>query len=148
MTEIFFIISCEHASYHIPPAYARWVASPSAADHTGHDLGAAIYARQLARALHAPLFAAPVSRLLVDANRSLHHPRLHSVGLRHAPAKLRQEIVETYYLPYRQARIYRVQHGARHVTSERPNYPPCQRSMLQNKLQMGLPNLDVMSPAS
>ena len=129
MTEIFFIISCEHASYHIPPAYARWVASPSAADHTGHDLGAAIYARQLARALHAPLFAAPVSRLLVDANRSLHHPRLHSAGLRAAPAKLRQEIVETYYLPYRQqieqaiadaiARKRRVIHLAAHSFTAR-----------------------------
>ena len=102
MAEIFFIISCEHASRHIPPAYSSWVASPSAADHTGHDLGAAIYARELARALNAPLFAAPVSRLLVDANRSLHHPRLHSVGLREAPTKLKQEILGTYYLPYRQ----------------------------------------------
>ena len=129
MAEIFFIISCEHASHHIPRAYARWLTSPSAADHAGHDLGAATYARELAHALNAPLFTAPVSRLLVDANRSLHHPRLHGVGLREAPAKLRQEIVEIYYLPYRQqieqaitdaiARKRRVIHLAAHSFTPR-----------------------------
>jgi len=102
MAEFFFIVSCEHASRHIPHACRRWIPPQVTASHRAYDLGALAYARELAGALQAHLFTATVSRLLVDTNRSLHHPRLHSLYLRDAPAELKQRLVQTYYLPYRQ----------------------------------------------
>jgi predicted N-formylglutamate amidohydrolase len=58
-------------------------------------------ARALATAFAAPLVASTVSRLLVDLNRSVGHPRLHSEATRKAPAEMRQRILEHYYQPYR-----------------------------------------------
>jgi predicted N-formylglutamate amidohydrolase len=42
-----------------------------------------------------------VSRLLVDLNRSVGHPRLYSEATRKAPAAVRQRILKHYYQPYR-----------------------------------------------
>ena len=58
-------------------------------------------ARELAHALSAPVFAATTSRLLIDLNRSIGHPHLYSDATRHAPAAVRREILEHYYLSYR-----------------------------------------------
>ena len=69
--------------------------------HRGFDPGALVMARALARAFGAPLVTTTVSRLLVDLNRSIGHPRLFSAAVRSAPAALRAKIVERYYRPYR-----------------------------------------------
>jgi predicted N-formylglutamate amidohydrolase len=69
--------------------------------HRGYDSGALVMARALARAFGAPLIISTVSRLLVDLNRSLGHPRLFSPVTRNAPASLRAAIVNRHYLPYR-----------------------------------------------
>ena len=58
-------------------------------------------ARALARAFGAPLVTSTISRLLVDLNRSIGHPQVFSAAARGAPAKLRAEIVERHYRPYR-----------------------------------------------
>ena len=58
-------------------------------------------ARALATAFAAPLVASTVSRLLVDLNRSVGHPRLHSEATRKAPAEMRERILTLYYQPYR-----------------------------------------------
>jgi predicted N-formylglutamate amidohydrolase len=58
-------------------------------------------ARDLARAFGAPLVSSTISRMLVDLNRSIGHPRLFSEATRAAPAELRATIVERYYQPYR-----------------------------------------------
>lgn len=58
-------------------------------------------ARALARALNAPLIASTASRLVVDLNRSIGHPRHFSAVTRGAPAKIRAEIIEQHYRPYR-----------------------------------------------
>jgi predicted N-formylglutamate amidohydrolase len=58
-------------------------------------------ARALARAFRAPLVTSTVSRMLIDLNRSIGHPRLFSTATRAAPAALRANIVEEHYLPYR-----------------------------------------------
>ena len=56
----------------------------------------------LAAAFRAPLVSSTVSRLLVDLNRSIGHPRLFSEATRFAPARLRSAIVEQHYRPYRE----------------------------------------------
>lgn len=58
-------------------------------------------ARSLARAFAAPLVSSTVSRLLVDLNRSIGHPRIFSPAVRSLPAPVRADIVDRYYLPYR-----------------------------------------------
>ena len=57
-------------------------------------------ARSLALALNAPLVAANVSRLLIDLNRPVGHPRLYSEITRKTPAELRAEIANLYHRPY------------------------------------------------
>lgn len=69
--------------------------------HRGYDPGALAMARDLATAFAAPLVVATTSRLVVDLNRSLGHPKLHSGFVRRAPRVLRDAALERYYLPYR-----------------------------------------------
>lgn len=98
-----FLVTCEHGGNGIPPRYRRLFANSAELlqSHRGYDPGALAVARQLARALRAPLIYSTTSRLLVDLNRAEHHPRLHGMALRRAPAALRREILARCYLPYR-----------------------------------------------
>src|SRR5690606_4308281 len=50
-----------------------------------------------------PLFVSTTSRLLIDLNRSIGHPKLYSEATRGAPADVRREILARHYLPYRDA---------------------------------------------
>lgn len=80
-------------------------------------------ARQLAAALAAPLVTSTISRLVVDLNRSIGHPRLYSPATRDTPPATRASIIALHYLPYR-AEVERrvaqaIAHGRRvvHVAS-------------------------------
>ena len=98
------VISCEHGGNRIPEPY-RDLFRPCRASlhsHRGFDAGSLPMARALAAAFGAPLVAATVSRLLVDLNRSVGHPRLHCDVIRRLPASVRARIVEDYHQPYRQ----------------------------------------------
>lgn len=57
-------------------------------------------ARALAAAFKAPLVSSTVSRLLIDINRTISHPRLYSVITRNQPAALRAEIAAQHHQPY------------------------------------------------
>jgi predicted N-formylglutamate amidohydrolase len=98
-----FLATCEHGGNRIPQRYRQlfrgW--EHLLHSHRGYDAGALKLARELAEMLQASFFAATVSRLLIDLNRSIGHPRLYSEVTRPAPIKVRHEILECYYLPYR-----------------------------------------------
>lgn len=98
-----FLITCEHGGNRIPPRYRHLFAGFEALlqTHRGYDAGALALASELAKALAAPMFAATTSRLLVDLNRSIGHPRLYSEASRGAPVGVRREILERCYQPYR-----------------------------------------------
>ena len=98
-----FLITCEHGGKLVAPRYQPLFAGYEEllASHRGYDPGALILARQFARALHAPLVASMTSRLVVDLNRSVGHPRLHSEQIRQAPAAMRREVFDRYYRSYR-----------------------------------------------
>lgn len=100
----YVIVTCEHGGNRIPAPYRRLFRGQRAllASHRGYDHGALVMARDLARAFGAPLVASTVSRLLVDLNRSIGHPRLFSIATRAAPASERARIVERHYRPYRE----------------------------------------------
>jgi predicted N-formylglutamate amidohydrolase len=98
-----FLVTCEHGGNRIPAPYRSLFAGHAAllGTHRGYDPGALIMAKELAKALHAPLVTSTISRLLIDLNRSIGHPQLFSAATRGAPSSLRERIVEQHYLPYR-----------------------------------------------
>lgn len=99
------ILSCEHASAHVPEHYRTLfgnAASPRLlAGHRAYDIGAEAVALSFSRALGCPLFAGRVTRLLVDLNRSPTHPALFSSYSRSLSAAERQALLARYYLPFR-----------------------------------------------
>ena len=110
-TELFYVrervhllLTCEHAVNAVPRSFSGLFARDARVlrGHRAFDIGALAVARHLARTLRAPLFAGAVSRLLVDLNRSLHHPHVHSEFVAGLEAPQLLAIVERYYLPHRQ----------------------------------------------
>jgi len=122
----YFLITCEHGGNRIPSRYRHLFAGfeELLQTHRGYDAGALALARELAKALAAPLFVSTTSRLLIDLNRSIGHPRLYSEATRDVSSTVRGEILEKYYLPHRSrveadiaeavARGHRVIHIASH----------------------------------
>lgn len=97
------IVTCEHASNHVPPRYRTLFAGHAKLleSHRAYDKGARELARGLAKALGAEAAFGPVSRLLVDLNRSPANPALlsrFSKGLSHDE---KAALIEGYYRPFR-----------------------------------------------
>ena len=99
----YYLVTCEHGGNRIPPEYRKLFRSYQTLlnSHRGYDPGALVMAKLLAATLRAPLVASTVSRLLIDLNRSIGHPRLYSEATRNAPATVRQQILQQHYRPYR-----------------------------------------------
>ena len=98
------VLSCEHGGNRIPMPYQSLFQPHRELLHThrGYDPGALVMARELSKAFGAPLVSATVSRLLVDLNRSVGHPRLHHDALPRVPADVRRQVLKAHYQPYRQ----------------------------------------------
>ena len=98
-------MTCEHGGNTVPPEFAAAFVGQEAvlASHCGWDPGALELGQQLADAVAAPLHAATVTRLLIDLNRSIGHPRLYAAAIAALPAVVRQGIASQYYLPHRDA---------------------------------------------
>lgn len=99
------LLTCEHGGYEIPPSFRRHFrgARDILQSHRGWDPGALELAERFAASLNAPLFSSTVSRLLVELNRSLHHRALFSEFTRDLSPQVQTTIVQTYYLPHREA---------------------------------------------
>ncbi|MDD5268257.1 MAG: N-formylglutamate amidohydrolase [Methylococcales bacterium] len=97
------VITCEHGGNRIPEPYRDLFQAHQALlnTHRGFDPGALIMAKALATRFAAPLVASTVSRLLVDLNRSIGHPRLYFEAIRNEPTEVRHLILKHYYQPYR-----------------------------------------------
>ncbi len=98
------LLSCEHGGNRVPRDYAGRFAGAGRVleSHRGWDPGALPAARRLARRFGADLQHSTVTRLLVELNRSTHHPRLFSDFVRDLGREARGEILRRYYLPYRE----------------------------------------------
>ena len=99
------VLTCEHASARVPARYRAVAerAGPVLRTHRGYDPGALDLARHLARHLEAPLFVGTASRLLVELNRSLHHPQLWSEFSAPLTPAQKQAVLRDYYYPYRKS---------------------------------------------
>lgn len=97
------VLTCEHASARVPVALRDRFAGADdvLASHRGSDAGALALARRLAAALRAPLLATTVSRLVVDTNRSLHHPRLFSEFTRDLDPTVARAVIERHWRRHR-----------------------------------------------
>ncbi len=99
------VLTCEHGGNDIPVRWRKYLTVEDQKllpTHRGWDIGALAIAQGLERALHCPLFFATKSRLLVDLNRSAHHPNCLGPSFRELDRTTQDEILETAYFPYRQ----------------------------------------------
>lgn len=98
-----YLLTCEHAGNKIPAAYSHLFEGKEDAlfTHKAIDFGALHLARTLAAALKWPLITTSVSRLLVEANRSLDNPELFSEFSHPLPAPEKETLLDTCYFPHR-----------------------------------------------
>lgn len=98
------VLTCEHAGNDVPKPYRALFAGHERLlpTHRGWDPGALLLARAMAERFAAPLYFETTTRLLVDLNRSVGNPELHSEATRHLTLAERREILDVYYRPHRQ----------------------------------------------
>lgn len=100
----FYLVTCEHAGNRVPTELRHLFKRDKAMlyTHRGYDPGALTLTREIAAALHAPYLQSTISRLVVDLNRSLGHPRLHAEVIQvNLTNDVKQKIIDRHYLPYR-----------------------------------------------
>ena len=99
----FLVISCEHGGRQVPQEHVALFSGRDSllASHRGWDAGAFELARELAAAFGAPLYAANITRLLIDLNRSIGHRQLFSEVTRPLSRAQRLAIVDRFYRPHR-----------------------------------------------
>ncbi|TVQ35084.1 MAG: N-formylglutamate amidohydrolase [Wenzhouxiangella sp.] len=96
------LITAEHASRRVPKAYRQLFAGAESVlkSHRAWDPGTRQLARELSESLDLPLLEGKVTRLLVDLNRSVGHPRHISEFSRNLPADQRKVLIERYWQPH------------------------------------------------
>ena len=96
-------ITCEHAGNVVPKEYRHLFVGHEhlLPTHRGWDPGALLLAREMARRFAAPLYFEETTRLLVDLNRSVGTPSLHSEPTHHLSRPERRAILDVYYHPHR-----------------------------------------------
>lgn len=103
------ILSCEHATAHVPKAYASLFSSKEAKkalnSHRGVDFGTLALARKWKKQLslnsgvEVPLYCGTMTRLLIDLNRSPGHPTRLSEFSTAASSK-QLELLKSHQLSY------------------------------------------------
>jgi predicted N-formylglutamate amidohydrolase len=98
-----FIFSCEHGGYEIPAPYQSYFAGQKTVlqSHRGWDKGALDVAKYISRRANTKLIENSVSRLLIECNRTLEHADLFSEFSKPMPQEMRNQLIEEYYVPYR-----------------------------------------------
>lgn len=98
-----FVFSCEHGGFEIPQLYSASFSGKEdiLQSHRGWDRGALDIAKLISQKTNIPLISNSVSRLLIEANRTLAHEELFSEFSHHLPQAVKDELIVNYYLPYR-----------------------------------------------
>lgn len=97
------LLSCEHGGNKVPKEYQPLFkdAEEVLNSHRGWDPGALNLAKAIKEALSLPLFYKTTSRLLIELNRSMHHPSLFSSFTKQLDKDTKNQIINQIYLPYR-----------------------------------------------
>lgn len=95
-------MTCEHAGNYIPAKWEEKISIPKSElqSHKGWDIGAFAVFEEL-KSLADANFYTKTSRLLIEANRSLHHPNLFSKYSKALSKEEREELINDHYQPYR-----------------------------------------------
>jgi predicted N-formylglutamate amidohydrolase len=97
------LFTCEHGGNRVPRVCAAAFKNAKGVlkTHRAWDPGALDLARLCARRLDAPLFFSTTTRLVVDLNRSVTHPRVFSKYTRDLPPAIRKSLLDSFYHPLR-----------------------------------------------
>lgn len=97
------VISCEHAGNWIPLKYKKFFRNKSEIlnSHEGYDAGSIKIYSELIKVFGEFHILNKVSRLLVDANRSLESKELFSDLSKNLSENEKAELVRDYYIPFR-----------------------------------------------
>ena len=98
-----FILTCEHAGNEIPAEYEHLFHGKEEVlyTHKAIDFGALRLAKHLAAETELPLYYSSVSRLLVEANRSLDNEELFSEYSQVLTEQEKQILLGRHYYPHR-----------------------------------------------
>lgn len=96
------IVTCEHAADHIPPELRKRMQIPADIDqHRTYDKGALEAAKAFASRCGVIVYDFPVSRLLIDANRSISNRNIFSSYARNLTEYERLSMLKEHYIPFR-----------------------------------------------
>lgn len=97
------VLTCEHAGRRVPREVAPLFrgAAEVLRTHRGWDIGALAVAERMRDRLGAPLVVTEISRLVVEANRSLDHPALFSGFTRRLDERMKAHLIGAYWEPFR-----------------------------------------------
>ena len=98
------VLTCEHGGNIIPDGFKVYFENQEALlnSHRGYDLGALDLFHHLNPLADYTLHS-ETSRLLIELNRSLHHPKLFSEFTTLLSKAEKNQLINTHYLPYRTA---------------------------------------------
>ncbi len=104
------ILSCEHATAAVPEPYVELFAgAPHVLEtHRGYDIGALEVTKAVEKLAEGAYYGG-CSRLLIDLNRSRHHPRLFSEFSHGLPEAEKEAIIARWYTPFRDATLQAVE---------------------------------------
>ncbi|AMM52213.1 N-formylglutamate amidohydrolase [Rufibacter sp. DG15C] len=98
------IFTCEHGGNELPSEFnaAFDGAEEALTSHRGYDIGALELFQKFAESKVADVsFSSTTSRLLIELNRSRHHPKLFSEFTQPLSEEEKRKIVTQHYAPYR-----------------------------------------------
>lgn len=97
------VLTCEHGGNEIPKIYEDLFSNEDFLNtHRGYDIGA-LDVFHFLEPLSNASYSSTTSRLLIELNRSLHHPQLFSEFTKILSQQDKTEIKKAYYYPYRDA---------------------------------------------
>jgi predicted N-formylglutamate amidohydrolase len=96
------LLTCEHAGNNVPDTYETYFNGHEELleSHKGYDIGALELFDNL-KPLACKGFHELNTRLLIELNRSLHHPKLFSAVTRQLSDAEKSAVIKKHYLPYR-----------------------------------------------
>lgn len=100
---LFYILTCEHASNKVPLHYEKLFKGNEEVlyTHKAIDFGAFLLAKHLEEKTYLPFYYNDISRLLVESNRSPANEELFSKYSIHVRDLEKKKILDNYYYPHR-----------------------------------------------
>jgi len=134
MPDFSLILSCEHASNHIPKEYISLFKHREQVltTHRALDIGAQNTFKRLASKFECNSIAAKNSRLLIDLNRSLHHQSVFSEFSKKLSKSDRQKLIDGVYLPYRKTIEKWIKHSKKNIHISIHSFTPSLNGEVRN----------------